>query len=90
MGLNRQPSSMSKDRKLPIRFGGKLDLFLRERDITNEGLANMTRISEVEISRIRAGRVAPSVNYFIRIMVALRLWNIKAIVADDFLPGAFL
>ncbi len=69
-----------------LRFGGKLDLFLLERDLTSGELSRGTKISEKNIERYRAGHGAPSAAHLIRIVKFLKI-NLKAIDPRDLEEG---
>lgn len=69
-----------------LRFGGKLDLFLLERDLTSGDLAKWTAIPEKTIERIRGGHNAPSAAHFVRIVKYLKI-NLNAIDPRDLEEG---
>ncbi len=56
-----------------LTFGAKLDLFLRERDLTNGALSRKTagKVPEKNIERYRAGQNAPSAAHLVRILKTL-------------------
>lgn len=69
-----------------LKFGGKLDLLLLERDLTSEGLAKLSDVPLKTIERIRAGHSAPTVATLFRILAALRIkkLNLKLFPPADF------
>lgn len=65
-----------------LKFGGKFDLFLRERDLTSGEASRLTKIPEKTVERIRAGHSAPCAAHLVRILKALKI-SISAIDPRD-------
>lgn len=65
-----------------LKFGGKFDLFLRERDLTTGEAAKLTGIPEKTVERIRGGHSAPSAAHLVRILKRLKI-SLNAVEADD-------
>lgn len=65
-----------------LRFGGKLDLFLRSKDLTSGDLSRGTKIPEKTVERIRAGHGAPCAAHLVRILKFLKI-SLNAIDPRD-------
>ena len=56
-----------------LRFGGKIDLIRRSKDLTLEDMAKLSSVPIKTLERIFAGHGAPCAAHFIRIMRALKI-----------------
>ena len=65
-----------------LKFGGKLDLFLRERDLTTGEAARATGIPEKTLERIRGGHSAPSAAHLVTLLKRLKI-SLNAVEPSD-------